>query len=232
MIGHRTAYAYSGNSDPKLAHNLTSLTDPRGVQALALNYDNEDKLTSLKRGDAAVALSCAATASVTDPNGHLHAYRHDGEGRHLSVTSGSATTAFTYNDDGLVTGATLPEGNTLSYAYQGGEARGRGNLLSISENAGPRGAEEPSRLSRFSYDPFFNLLRQMSTPEGLTLNHSLDGRGNVTSTVTNLPGISLSYSYNGYGQLTSMTDPLQGTTGYTYHPESSPGGGGGNPGAS
>ena len=78
----------------------------------------------------------------------------------------------------------------------------------------------------FTYDPFFNLLRQASTPEGLTLNHSLDGRGNVTSTSTNMPGISLSYSYNGYGQMTSMTDPLQGATGYTYHPESSPGGGG------
>ena len=35
----------------------------------------------------------------------------------------------------------------------------------------------------FTYDPFFNLLRQASTPEGLTLNHSLDGRGTVTSEV-------------------------------------------------
>ena len=41
-----------------------------------------------------------------------------------------------------------------------------------------------------------------------------------------MPGISLSYSYNDYGQMTSMTDPLQGAIGYTYHPESSPGGGG------
>ncbi|HPB56140.1 MAG TPA: hypothetical protein PLB68_09290, partial [Candidatus Aminicenantes bacterium] len=219
-------YAYSSHSDPKQAHNLTSLTDPRGLQALALKYDSQDKLTSLGRGGAALALSCGATATVTDPNGHPHAYRHDDQGRPLSVTEGSSTTTFAYNADGLVSAVTLPEGNSLTYAYQGGEARGRGNRLSISENAGPRGAEEPSRVSRFTYDPFFNLLRQASTPEGLTLNHSLDGRGNVTSTSTNIPGISLSYSYNGYGQMTSMTDPLQGATGYTYHPESSPGGGG------
>ena len=27
MIGHRIAYAYSGNSDPKLAHNLTIMVE-------------------------------------------------------------------------------------------------------------------------------------------------------------------------------------------------------------
>jgi len=65
----------------------------------------------------------------------------------------------------------------------------------------------------FTYDPFFNLLRQASTPEGLTLNHSLDGRGNVTSgSVKNLShiqkvcrkemiGNSIEFAYDGFDRV-------------------------------
>ena len=69
MIGHRAAYDYSSYSDPKLAHNLTALTDSLGNRT-EYTYDPLGRLSK-----------------TTYPDGSTQEYGYDSAGNLLQEGS-------------------------------------------------------------------------------------------------------------------------------------------------
>jgi len=225
--GRVKKYGYVKEDDLKKGHNLLSITNPNDQTYLQNTYD-EDKITLQKYGDASISISAGQTASTTDGKGNPRQYVHKDDGHPTSITEGGYTTSYEYNDDGLIKSIAYPMGNRVEYEYDSGnkQRRSQANFLNIIETPDAiRGAEEPQRVTEFKYDNYTNQLVWVSSPNGLTVDHVLDdkGQGNIKEVITNIPGISYSYTYNKYGQITSETGP-SGTTNYTYYPEVSPGG--------
>ena len=222
-------YAYSTaayTNDLKKGHNLVSVTDPNGQPCLQMTYE-DDKLTAEKIGASTITVSAGPSASTTDGNGVSRSYSHNTDGNPLAVTEGGKQTVFAYNSNGLVNSVAYPEGNSVQYSYDAGNAEklSQGNLLAMTENPGAKGADEGARVTTFTYDNYSNQVKTLALPNGLAAGHTLDGNGNITAVQTNMPGVNFAYEYNTYGQLAAETDPMQNRTNYIYHPEAAPGGG-------
>ncbi|MCK4764249.1 MAG: RHS repeat protein, partial [Candidatus Aminicenantes bacterium] len=224
--GRVKEYSYSTDSeDISLAHNLLTYKDPEGQQVLSISYDSDkqDKVVSIDRGGSSTTFSCGASATVTDGNGNSKTFSHDDKGHPTAISAGGYATTFAYNDDGLVTKVTYPEGNSINYSYMGPvmDNRPKGNLMSMQESPGPRGSSDPGQLSRatsFRYETWWNQVTSVSTPDGLEITKSgQDKQGNFCRVSTNIPGVSYSYSYTEHGRLQSETGPsgLSRTYGYS-----------------
>jgi YD repeat-containing protein len=224
--GRETKYAYSTGTNLRAGHNLLAVVDPKGQTAVENFYDASDGVTGQKVGGVSVSINAGLSATTTDGNGHMRSYMHDDKGRPISVTEAGYTTTNAYNADGLLTSVTYPMGNTVSYTYATGNPSrsSQANLLRMTESPGPRGSEEASRVTSFTYDLSSNQVSSISSPNGLTVEHTLDSQGNIIKAKMNIPGMESTYSYNAYGQLISETDPESGTRTYNYYPEAAPGG--------
>jgi len=217
--GRSRTYTYKNDpSNIKLSHNLESVTDCNGQKVLELSYDSEDKLTSQRIGGISISVSSGETATTTDGNGNIRTYSHNESGHPISIIEGGFETKYTYNSDGLLTSITYPLGNKVEYTYDSTnpERRSQSNLLSVKETPGPKGAKEPSREIKISYDGYFNQILSLSLPDGLSFQNQIDENGNIISSTSNIPGFNFNYTYNQYGQLLSEEDPLGGKTIYSY----------------
>ncbi len=225
--GRITQYQYTENSDLKQAHNLSTVIDPKGQVALTLIYSSEDKVTSRDSGGSEVTFNPdEASASVIDGRGNVKTFTNQ-EGHAASIIEGGTNTGFSYNEDGLIQTVTYPEGNNVTYGYQGGSnRRSAANLNSITESPGQRGngdcEKEPTT---FFYDNYYNQVKSVTYANGLTVNNTNpDENGNFRNVITNVPGIQYNYTFNKYGQVTAETDPMGMTTNYNYYSEGTPGG--------
>ncbi len=101
-----------------------------------------------------------STASVTDGRGNTKTYTI-GNGHPVQITDGGYNTGFQYNTNGLLLFAAYPEGNSVTYTYDSSNSqnRSKANLLSITENPGPRGSSDPAESTRtttFTYETYCN----------------------------------------------------------------------------
>jgi len=160
-------------------------------------YDSLDRVvTHVRGGTNASGVQAGGTTSyeyaptagcpapeqtcVTDRNGNIVEYRYDGAGRVLRAEQltnrnirpadpASYVTSHTYNADGEVLSATLPQGNSRTYTYDSANTNrlSQGNLLSSTSTADPgRGGDQASVMSNYTYDPIYNRVRTTVEPRG------------------------------------------------------------------
>jgi RHS repeat-associated protein len=216
FIDRLKKYDYNLNSDIKLGHNLRTYTDQENRVVLVVNYDGDDKVTRLDRGDAQIGFRVGDETGdettkeviVTDGRGIEHRFVIDDAGHTKSVTDGDGfVTDFTINAiTGLVDKVIYPRQNSTEFYYKAKTSL----LQSIVDKPGLLGVDdinETERVTTYSYDDMTKNLISITGPDGAQEK----------------------YTYNEYGQITSAArfiDGLQvgqGTT-YSYYSEYSPGG--------
>ncbi|HUN30603.1 MAG TPA: LamG-like jellyroll fold domain-containing protein [Trebonia sp.] len=187
-----TTLSYDGNG------NVTSETEPGGVTQ-TYTYDSLGDVKS-QSGSGATATTATRTFS----------YNNDGEmtaaATSNTAASGSNATSetFSYNDRGMVNGATGSAGTT-SLLYNGD------GLLQT--------ATDPAGTSSYTYDAADRLKTMADPASGSTLSYAYTPMSQP-STITYGSGDTQTYGYNGLHQLTSDTLANGSTTvaslGYTY----------------
>ncbi|MCP5519360.1 MAG: RHS repeat protein [Verrucomicrobiales bacterium] len=122
-----------------------------------------------------------AAIMVTDARGNEVHYELDSTG-HLTTQTvtlaqqADAVSSFVHDDEGRLVRVVRPEGNAvaLDYDAEHPSRRSQGNLLSVTRTPGPRGAEQPERVTRFTYEPVYNQPRALTTPLGTTWANRFD----------------------------------------------------------
>jgi len=163
---------------------------------------------------------------------------HDGAGHRLRtrrvVDSQELLTDYTYNADGLITRVTYPAGSRIDYVYDDGAADhfARGNLLETRHVADPaRGCDGlgsapcPDLVTSYTYEPNFQQLESVTSPNGNTTTNEYDTRGNLLR--MDLPDVTVgpvapqtafqTWTYNADGQPLTFTDAEGNTTCYAYY---------------
>lgn len=211
--GQTTRYTYSsGYADPRLNHELLTVTAPNevangGPPRLTYTYDtnpvspNAGRVTSLQQG--------GTNASGVQAGGTI-TYQYQAL---ASPGPGDTTTAATQ------TTVTDRNGNTTVYQYNR-----LNNMISVQEDAnrGVRPGDPPSYTTRFTYDSEYRLTQQ-TLPDGNTVVYSYDSsnpsryqQGNLLSQ-TVLPdagrggdqsSVTTTYTYEPiYNHVHSVTEP-------------------------
>ncbi len=203
------------------AGRMTGITFPSG-RSLSYAFDAQGRVSAIAVAGRAV-LSGATyvpfgpTQGWTWANGQVYRRAFDADGRVATVTTGPDTTAFgnarwTFGYDSLnrLTTATLPQGDTLTYAYDGngnrkqearvGAVTNYGYLATSNRLQGLSGAAAKS----FVYDAAGNL-----TSNG-SVTFTYDGRGRLAQASN-----GYRYAFNGLGQRVSKSGP-GGTTYFVY----------------
>jgi RHS repeat-associated protein len=211
-------YKYTTSGDIKMAHNLISVTDAKNQKYLEVTY-SDDKATKVKYGDNTVNISSGEFASTTDGNGNSREYTHDNDGHPLTITEGGFTTTYTYNDDGLIQSVKYPGGNNTQYTYDSSNSnrRSKGNLQ--------KETHAPGLETTYVYENYTNQVTAITDPNGNKTVFAVNDKGNRTG-ITYPDGTSVQFEFNDLGQLTKEIDPQGKITGYTYYPETGPGGNG------
>ena len=218
-----TTFTYSGAH----AHLLEAVVDPRGVQAIRNEFDEDGRLLS-----------------HTDAAGETIEFAHDVEGRQETVTDRLGhTRVIEYDDGGNVTRERDPLGNvttrtfdtrgnrltetnalgqTVTTAYDSNDnvssaSDALGNVTTLTYNArnqaltttDPRG-----KVTTNAYSAAGNLLT-VQDPSGAVTTNTYDARGNLL-TQKDVAGNLVTYAYDAFGHLTRETDPLGHVITYTY----------------
>jgi choice-of-anchor A domain-containing protein/RHS repeat-associated protein len=149
LSGNITRFAYQA----KQAHYLTDITDPRGVKATRMEYDDEGRLIAIVDADGnRVEYThniAGRSEMVRDTRGNSTVYIYDDEGHVLSETNAlGETVTRTYNTVGDVLSETNALGKTTSWTYDS-----RGNQISET-------------------DPLGNITRHTYMPNGLALTET------------------------------------------------------------
>lgn len=171
--------------------------------------------------------------SVTDPRGYTTSYGYDSVGDITSVTQpsvsgGTPTTTYTYNDFGEVLTATDPLGHVTTNTYDA-----NGNLLTVTTPAPASGVT--ASTTSFTYnglgeltqitDPRSNIWKiaytsagmiyTITDPQNNVTTYGYDSRGNRTSITDALTHVT-SFTYDLGNRLTQITYPDTSTTSFTY----------------
>lgn len=168
--------------------------------------------------------------SITDPNGVLTTLVYDARMRLTSRTTGGETTAFAYYPIGLLQAATLPDGSTVRYTYDGAHrliriADGAGNSLQYSLDAMGNhigeSAYDPNNVLGHALSRVYNSLNELSQTVGaagtaaVTTTYGYDSNGNQTSVAAPL-GRNTAETFDALNRLSKITDPNNGNTQLTY----------------
>ncbi len=189
-----------------LSHGLLTLNDPRGIQPLRNEYDDNGRL--VRQIDAfGKVINYASDPNtrqeiVTDRNGKVTVYEYNARGQVVRITdpSGGVITR-TYNSRDNLLSETDPQGRTTTYTYDALDNR-------ISETD-PQG-----NTARFTYNSRRQILTVTNPRNGVT-TYTYDTKGNLTS-VRDPQGNTTGATYNAKGQALTETDPLGKTTTFEY----------------
>ena len=198
-------------------HRLESATDPSGLLTSA-TYDARGRV--VRETDAPTDATAtwqyagdpygrSGTTTVTDPDGHITKYAFSAM-QLTSATSGygtplSATTSYTYNASGLVTGVTDADRHTTSSTYDAG-----GDLLSTTDAL--------NHTTKYTYNALGEPLT-IAMPSGETTSAAYDAAGDLTS-MTDPLGNTTDYTNDTAhpDDITQLTDPLGRVTKFAYYP--------------
>jgi len=228
-----TTYTYDA------AGNLTSKTNANGT-VITYSYDLLNRLTGVSFTDAAQditytydegANALGRLAGMSDPSGS-YVYGYDADGNLVSVEKtvdgATYTTGYDYDEAGLLTGMTYPDGRTVSY-----ERDGAGNVTRVTTTENSTTSVVADNIAYLPFGPFTD----MTLGNGLTqtrgfdqlyraasrqvpgyqdLAYSLDAVGNITGITDQITAsASQTFGYDDLYRLTSASGPY-GTIGYTY----------------
>ncbi|QMU70664.1 RHS repeat-associated core domain-containing protein [Streptacidiphilus sp. P02-A3a] len=179
-------------------------TQPGGVTTSAA-YDNLGRLATMSGSGAE-----APTATKQ--------FGYDLDGRLTSFSSPTyGTETLTYDDRGLVTGASTPAADGLSAATYQASYDANGRLSSQTDSTG---------TSTYTYSGVDDLASETDTLTGTTYAYSYDTDGELTGekdTTAGVTGPSYTVGYDGSGNATTLSaftpsGAANGTLAYTYDP--------------
>ena len=218
-VGETTQFLYQ---DSRFPNYLTDILDPRGVQAIRTEYDEDGRI--LRQIDAdGHPIEYAHdldnfTERVTDRLGHTTTYIYDALG---NVTRridplGAETRFEYYPGTDLVRYETDDLGNVTARAYDAQQ-----NLL--VEITGASTAEDPLTattgfITRYSYNAFSAPL-SITDPNGNQTGFSYDAQGNLLGQTQYGAGdaaLTTAFTYTSNGEIASITDAAGNVTRYSY----------------
>lgn len=192
--------------NPKVAHGLTSYTDPLGRLALKTTYDDAGRvLSQTDAAGKAVTVSTDNTANkqtIKDRNGNTTVYDFDDRGnitRVLDAAGGTTQYAYDANDNEIEVIDALGRKTTRSYdAF--------GNVTSETDPAG--------RVTKTAFNAQGNVTTITDAAGNVTTN-GYNASGDLTA-ITDAAGKAFGMGYSPTGSLSSMTDKVGNATRYTY----------------
>jgi RHS repeat-associated protein len=171
--------------------------------------------------------------TITDPNGVVTTLTYDARDRLTSRTTGGETASFSYYPTGLLEQVTLPDGSSLSYAYDAAHrltqvGDGLGNKVVYTLDAmGNRTAEnnyDPSGTLHRTHTRVINTLNEVyqevnaAGTSAVTTTFAYDYDSNATSIDAPLSR-NTTESYDALNRVSSITDPGNGLTSFSYDAE-------------
>ena len=190
----------------KVAHGLTSYTDPLGRLALKTTYDDAGRV--LSQTDAtgkAVTIGTdnnAKKQTIKDRNGNTTVYDFDDRGNVTQVVDAAGgVTKYTYdaNDNEIEVIDPLGRKTTRTFDQYG-------NTTSETDPAG--------RVTKTSFNAEGNVTTMTDAAGNMTTN-GYNPTGDLTS-ITDATGKAFGMGYSPTGSLSSMTDKMGNATRYTY----------------
>lgn len=229
-----TTYTYSEDK-------LASVTTPNGVTALAVGYDDQDRVSWVEQagqGRADIDYDSTHERQITQADDTVITQLVDQHGRLVTESvDGGPTSHLVYDGDGRLVASIpgVPTQPMTGYAPPATMAQYdvHGNLIVTADGLG--------RLTRVTYSDAHRPL-VVTAPDGAQTTFTYDtndrlmsmvdarnkewlvdnnGRGQMTSLIDPV-GREQSWTYETDGDLASHTDELGGTTTYTNTPEGWP----------
>jgi len=180
-----------------LAHNLRTITDPRG-HTLTFTYYGNDKTfqTMAPGGDVTTYYYFPfrrETVAVSEP-GAAWTFRYDAHGfvEHIQLPDGS-TRLRTWDTAGNLVAFTDGLGYTTEMTYDG-----CGNLLTTTDPL--------AHVTSLAYDPSFSQPTSFTDAQGNTTTFTVDPANGNRLSATDPLGNVTGYTYDAFGNLESITD--------------------------
>ncbi|MGJ8639360.1 MAG: tandem-95 repeat protein [Opitutaceae bacterium] len=218
-VDETTEFVYA---DARFPNYLTDILDPRGIQAIRTEYDDEGRI-----------------ARQIDADGNPITFDHDLDNFAERVTDRLGnTTTYYYDDLGNVTRQVDPLGAETLFEYYPGtelvkyETDDVGNVTSMAydskenllvEITGALITEDPltatsGYITRYTYNEFSSPLT-ISDPNGNLTEFTYDGQGNLLSQIQHGDGgetLTTGFTYTNGGDIATITDAVGNVTSYTY----------------
>jgi YD repeat-containing protein len=234
LMGETVQYFYiNGSDDEDLNADLVRMLLPQGQTAMAMEYDEYDRVTKQTLGADVATFSYTSTATtVTDPAGNQRVWNHTaGEVVPTSLVvysnrdvrqgdPASWTTTFAHNSNLLCTKIVHPEGNRTDFDWTGyclTERREKATNTDTDDN-------DEDLVSTFSYGSTYHELEDSTDPEGNVTERTLNGLEQVLGieyeTITHTdPDVAIteSFTWNADGTLATHTDGEGAVTRFDYY---------------
>lgn len=202
-VGAVTAFRYE---NPAFPNYLTSILDPRGVEAIRTEFDEDGRM--IRQADAsgnAVEFEHHLADNreiIRDRLGNITVHEYDERGNVTRTTDAlGGVTRFTYDANDNELSVTSPLGLVTTRTYDSAN-----NLLTETDPGG--------NVTTYTYDAKRRPLT-IADPLGLTTAMTYSGNGNLTR-MTDPTGAATVFTYDGGGNLASTIDANGFTTHFTY----------------
>jgi RHS repeat-associated protein len=208
-------------------HGLLSFQNPRGIQPIRNEYDDQGRLTrQIDATGKAVTFTHdigARREVILDRFGRPTTYEYDEKGNLVQQADPiQSVTSYEYDARGNLTAETNSLGQTIRYTYAGGEDPTSFKLPGgetsefhyIKPGVADTVTDALGHVTHLSYDSRGNLVREENAL-GQVTTHTYDSRGNQASTADPL-GCTTQREYDTSGNLIRLTDPLGRQTSFTY----------------
>ncbi|CAM3937077.1 RHS repeat-associated core domain-containing protein [Kibdelosporangium persicum] len=212
VAGKATNYAYDS------AHRITKITDARGIDYLAVTYDDKGRVaTQTLAGGQKYAFAYTLDAQgkvtetkVTNPNGSVRQVVFTG-GRVASDTQAfgsplARTTTYVRGTSNRLDAVIDPYGRRTEYTY---DAENR--PTEVIELAG---TSDRLVVGRSTYGAF-DLPLTVTDAAGKVTRHTYDGNGNLLTTTDPL-GLRTTMTWTPDGRIATVTSPANAVTTFTY----------------
>jgi RHS repeat-associated protein len=208
-LGNVTRYGYG------VFGSLATVTDPRGVVVKQIIYDGVGRVSEQMFADGGVERysyelsgQTVTTAIITDPLGRVTTKRFNAAGYVIEETDALSQISRIERD--LTNNLPLSIFGPCGCAEVTRTFDSRGNPLTVTNRMG--------QTTRYTFEPVFNNLTQVTDRLNRVTNYGYDLNGNLIS-MTNALNETTTYVYDGFGQLTSITDALGHTSQLEYDNE-------------
>jgi RHS repeat-associated protein len=202
-----TNYTYDTGNIAAKKYSLLSVTSDLGYQR-SFEYDNQGRLTKEFSNGETQALTYSYDSvggvTITDSTGASQTILLDdrGNGGQLRGVN-NQNLLFSYDADGNLNNATLPNGSQSGYIYDS-----KGNLTQQTNLLG--------QSTKFTYDATFNQLTGFTDPKGNGVSYSYDTNSNLTK-ITYPDGSFQQFGVDALGNITSAINRRGNTIQYTYN---------------